>query len=374
MHGRYGYNNIYVPLTAFFSPPTQAHCPPKQLQDNFVDIRSVRPEAGSLQQLLHAASQFETGRGPCVSCKHVGVTEEVAFTHDAYCLAVHLQRFRGGLAKDRAVVTFEEQLQLGPPGNDYRLKAIVVHSGADIPTAGKFFTFIRVRSSWWKCDGQRTQKVDLAAVLQEEAYILFYTRRPEAQEGEAEAGEGVPKKTPKRGRGPTVPRAAGSGTPGGGLDDDSDAEAGSHGGAASSDGGAASSHGRAASSHGGAASSHGEAASSHGGAANSHGAASSSGGIGAASFGVRGAVSGGGVPPPPTARKYNTACVACAANGEQRMVGTGPAARRDHSKKHADAGHTAMFDQAIRDEKEKEEKKRKREGKKGEGDGRKKKK
>jgi ubiquitin carboxyl-terminal hydrolase 36/42 len=105
-------------------------------------------------------------------------------------LSIHLKRFQylvfGG-SKINKPIAFAERLDMAPflsfpkeavrsGGAVYRLFAVLVHAGQSTD-CGHYFSFVRApNDAWFRCDDESVSRVPLAKVLEQQAYILYYTR------------------------------------------------------------------------------------------------------------------------------------------------------------------------------------------------------
>ena len=120
----------------------------------------------------------------CSKCKvPVAASKGFSILIPPNVLTVHLKRFnfRGG--KVDRMVDFAEELDisafLSRPGQRvvYRLTSVLVHAGAS-SNSGHYFAFVRVGRDWFRMDDASVRPVPFATVLQQRAYLLFYTKDP----------------------------------------------------------------------------------------------------------------------------------------------------------------------------------------------------
>lgn len=77
---------------------------------------------------------------------------------------------------DNILILFTS-LQQGPPIT-YKLNAVLVHLGST-SNSGHYYCYIKSSNGlWYLMDDDRVIQVNLNQVLDQQAYILFYVRRP----------------------------------------------------------------------------------------------------------------------------------------------------------------------------------------------------
>ena len=140
----------------------------------------------------------------CGKCaKRVRARKHMSVHRAPPVLSIHLKRFQylvfGG-SKINKPIAFAERLDMAPflsfpkeavrsGGAVYRLFAVLVHAGQSTD-CGHYFSFVRApNDAWFRCDDESVTRVPLAKVLEQQAYILYYTR-------EGGAVGSAPKQTP----------------------------------------------------------------------------------------------------------------------------------------------------------------------------------
>eukprot|EP00439_Symbiodinium_sp_Y106_P011369 s7656_g1.t1 len=156
----------------------------------------------------------------CETCSEVvRARKQITIYSAPTFLVLQLKRFRyGERGKVTKPVTFPSELNLRPylcagaPGAErpllYELRAVIVHlDKAGYSHFGHYIAFVRCAgdrkgtSRWFVVDDSNVREVEEAEVLQQQAYLLFYTRLGSAgveatkrSPGAAEGGEVLPSK------------------------------------------------------------------------------------------------------------------------------------------------------------------------------------
>lgn len=160
--------------------------------DFFMDFILDISNAKSLEDALRKFTQSEIleheNAYKCSQCRRK-VTARKKFTvYKAPNVATfQLKRFDsdrifGG--KISKYISYPDELDLRPYMSDtsklpikYQLAAVLVHSGSS-SNSGHYFCFIKNSNNfWYKMDDSHVTLVNQAAVLQQQAYVLFYTRK-----------------------------------------------------------------------------------------------------------------------------------------------------------------------------------------------------
>lgn len=146
----------------------------------------------------------------CSGCKKkVNANKRLTIRRAPNVLTLHLKRFDWRGKKTQGFVSFPEVLSLGPlmpgrpdsPAPRYRLSSVLVHSGT--AGGGHYFSFVHGSDGrWYMKDDERSYQVPADRVMRQQAYILLYTRLPEATT--------APPKAPSE---PMSPKQAGSASP-----------------------------------------------------------------------------------------------------------------------------------------------------------------
>ena len=126
----------------------------------------------------------------CEKCKQkVDATRRVTFQRLPKILVLHLKRFNyNGLnMKLSKHLNFPDKLELNSflsesvckSGAQYSLYAVLVHSGFS-SHSGHYYCFVKSPSGvWYKCNDSHVSKCSLNLALQSEAYMLFYSQKPQ---------------------------------------------------------------------------------------------------------------------------------------------------------------------------------------------------
>ncbi|CAM9747868.1 unnamed protein product, partial [Phaeothamnion confervicola] len=142
---------------------------------------------GSLQAALSRFTATETldaaNRWRCGGCrKMVRAHKQLTVFRAPNVLVIHFKRFAFGRGSGKIgrAVQFPEEFLLDVSGPErrvlYRLTGVVVHVGGSM-TFGHYYGFVRAPTgTWHHMDDSSTRQVGLQTVLQQPAYLLFYTR------------------------------------------------------------------------------------------------------------------------------------------------------------------------------------------------------
>jgi hypothetical protein len=179
----------------------------REIENAQADGSSFRSRSFQPFTMMHVPVECNTLRG-CLKASCVGTSidgystprkgsVEVAQTTRVHvlppCLIIHLKRFEYDgmrlrkLPKQVAYTSdldmrefmTEEALAAGaaaaPYGYSYQLTGVVVHLGSTL-RSGHYVACVRAANGlWYLCDDEEVRQMPLDAVLQQQAYMLFYT-------------------------------------------------------------------------------------------------------------------------------------------------------------------------------------------------------
>ncbi|KAG9412021.1 Ubiquitin carboxyl-terminal hydrolase 36 [Aphanomyces cochlioides] len=122
----------------------------------------------------------------CGGCSQRTRASKGLNVHDVpNALVLHLKRFDGFYGKLKKHIEFAETLNLNQgkiltkPIADasYSLTAVLVHAGAS-PDCGHYYAFVKSPAgTWHEMNDETVRVVNINTVLQQRAYMLFYTRK-----------------------------------------------------------------------------------------------------------------------------------------------------------------------------------------------------
>lgn len=163
--------------------------------DPFLDLSLEIGGCSSLQRALQAFTAPEMldaqNKYLCERCKRRSCATKRLTIHNApHVLTIQLKRFRANAVRWRDArkitkfVEFPDRLSLKPfmssPSNAhsalYQLYAVLVHQG-ESTRSGHYYCFVRNANNVWYClNDSQVSQVAAARVMQQQAYILFYSR------------------------------------------------------------------------------------------------------------------------------------------------------------------------------------------------------
>lgn len=157
--------------------------------DFMLEVKNVISVEKALERFTRSESLQDDNAYKCPKCKKRTSATKRFSVHQAPNIAtIQLKRFEynrffGG--KITKHISFPEMLDLRPYMSDtkgerimYRLNAVLVHFGSSC-NSGHYYCFVRnSNGSWFLMDDTRVSSVGLNHVLNQNAYILFYVRRP----------------------------------------------------------------------------------------------------------------------------------------------------------------------------------------------------
>jgi ubiquitin C-terminal hydrolase len=165
---------------------------PSLTRDRYMDL-SLDISGSHIETLTDALNEFtktETLTGDNkVHCTKCGTkrtaTKGLRLATAPSILVCHLKRFaydqRGEQVRLRKKVRFGERLEIGdfmskvnkarPP--PYDLVAVLVHQGQSCES-GHYISYVKNNGEWFLCNDSIVKKVDIATVLDQQAYILIY--------------------------------------------------------------------------------------------------------------------------------------------------------------------------------------------------------
>jgi ubiquitin C-terminal hydrolase len=187
---------------------------PSLTRDRYMDL-SLDISGSHIETLTDALNEFTktetlTGENK-VHCQKCGTkrtaTKGLRLATAPSILVCHLKRFaydeRGAQVRLRKKVRFPERLEIGdfmsrvnkarPP--PYDLVAVLVHQGQSCDS-GHYISYVKNNGEWFLCNDSVVRKVDIATVLDQQAYILMY----EVAEMREKSGFPSPVSRPLRGR------------------------------------------------------------------------------------------------------------------------------------------------------------------------------
>ncbi|KAI4321109.1 hypothetical protein MLD38_034529 [Melastoma candidum] len=160
----------------------------ERMMDLTVEIEG---DIGTLEEALHRFTESETLDGDnkyqCSSCKsYEKARKKLTVLEAPNILTISLKRFQTGrYGKINKRIRFPEILNLAPymSGTSdnlsvYRLYGVVVHLDVMNATfSGHYICYVKnPQNKWFKIDDSTVTPVELATVLQVEAYMLLYAR------------------------------------------------------------------------------------------------------------------------------------------------------------------------------------------------------
>eukprot|EP00898_Chlorokybus_atmophyticus_P001530 jgi/Chlat1/2378/Chrsp17S02645 len=157
--------------------------------DPFLDLSLEIAKVDSLVKALQKFTSPETldgsNRYKCLRCqKPVRAVKRFSVDCAPNILTIQFKRFDPAGGKMDRHVAFGERLNIRPymrtsQGGplEYELYAVLVHAGRSTHS-GHYYCFAKSPSGmWYSMDDSRVSLVSQSTVLQQRAYILFYTRR-----------------------------------------------------------------------------------------------------------------------------------------------------------------------------------------------------
>jgi len=153
--------------------------------DVSLDLEGVNTITKALKNFITPERLFGRNRYFCSQCKQKKDASKVfQFRRIPNVFIFHLKRFRF-TRKETKFVSYDETLDFSSfmPMKDitddnslhYRLCAVVVHEGFSIH-GGHYYAFVRNSNGiWYLKDDECTRQVGIQTVLQQRAYLLFYS-------------------------------------------------------------------------------------------------------------------------------------------------------------------------------------------------------
>ncbi|KAK2876597.1 hypothetical protein Q8A67_020693 [Cirrhinus molitorella] len=171
----------------------------KEVSDTFDPYLDISLEIKTAQTLSKAFEQFVKAEQldgdnayKCSKCKKmVTATKRFTIHRSSNVLTISLKRFTnfngGKITKD---VRYTEYLDLRPSMSQshgdpqiYALYAVLVHSGFSCH-AGHYYCYIKASNGqWYQMNDSSVSLSDIRTVLNQQAYLLFYIRSPDAKNG-----------------------------------------------------------------------------------------------------------------------------------------------------------------------------------------------
>ena len=129
----------------------------------------------------------------CPSCKCcTKASKRLTIHRPPNVLVVHLKRFEhgggggGGGEKIMRMVTYEKELDLRPYMSEkeggvgevgYELYAVLVHQGSTM-MSGHYYSYVKAANGrWYQMNDEMVREADVREVLQQKAYMLFYSKK-----------------------------------------------------------------------------------------------------------------------------------------------------------------------------------------------------
>ncbi|KAM5153100.1 ubiquitin carboxyl-terminal hydrolase 42 isoform 2-T3 [Mantella aurantiaca] len=164
----------------------------KSVSDKYEDYLDLALEIKSTHSISHALEEFvkvEQLEGDnaykCSKCNQlVSASKTLSLHRTSNVLTLSLKRFAsfsgGKLSKD---IKYAEYIDISPytsyPNGQphmYKLYAVLVHSGTSCHT-GHYYSYIKASNDqWYVMNDSIVSRADIKAVLNQQAYLLFYVR------------------------------------------------------------------------------------------------------------------------------------------------------------------------------------------------------
>jgi ubiquitin C-terminal hydrolase len=147
----------------------------------------------NLEEALRRFQATETldkaNRWKCHGCKKLVCAQKHLTIHTSpRVLVLQLKRFAYGrhAGKIKRFLPYPEVLHLGTTGEErrtkYHLTGVLVHQGGSM-TFGHYFSFVRAANGMWhRMDDEGVQSARIDTVLNQIAYVLFYSKVPDHSE------------------------------------------------------------------------------------------------------------------------------------------------------------------------------------------------
>ncbi|KAF9105383.1 hypothetical protein BGX29_000082 [Mortierella sp. GBA35] len=153
--------------------------------DVSLDIKGLESVRGAFHEFIKPEILRKDNQYKCEKCKVLVDAKKQMTIYDApEVLCVHLKRFTYTGQKINRHVRFETSLNLNPfmsnnkdhPDLTYSLYAVLVHDGGSCHV-GHYYCYVKGSNGVWNCmNDSGVEQVRLQTVLEEKAYMLFYTR------------------------------------------------------------------------------------------------------------------------------------------------------------------------------------------------------
>ena len=163
--------------------------------DPFLDLSLDMKGCPSLEKILERFCRVEEldkdNQYRCERCKKLSRAHKQFTIFKAPSVAVlHLKRFDFMGRKVGKFLPFPETLTLNPFMSrrsekdsevfKYQLYGVLVHAGGSV-SSGHYYCYVKSPAGvWYEMNDESVQQVSLKVVLQQQAYILFYSRVPSA--------------------------------------------------------------------------------------------------------------------------------------------------------------------------------------------------
>lgn len=155
--------------------------------DISLEIKNCDSLQKALKHFTTAEKLHSSNKYKCDSCKsYVEAYKQMLFERLAPILTVHLKRFTA-THKIGSFIAFPEQLDMTPFCTDtlkrqsqdsilYDLYAVLVHQGSSC-VSGHYYAFVKgTNGFWYSMNDSCVSQVSLKTVLNQNAYILFYSK------------------------------------------------------------------------------------------------------------------------------------------------------------------------------------------------------
>ncbi|KAJ8038123.1 Ubiquitin carboxyl-terminal hydrolase 36 [Holothuria leucospilota] len=189
---------------------TCSHC--QGISDTFdpfldigLDIKHVPSVNKALDRLIRPEILDGDNKYKCARCKRqVNAQKKFNIHRSSNVLTLCLKKFdfqRYGSGKLHKDISYPEVLNIRPYMSDvkgppviYNLYAVLTHQGASC-NSGHYFCFVRAPNKMWYCmNDAHVSQASVNRVLNQDAYLLFYIRKPKDASQNLKHG---PKESPK---------------------------------------------------------------------------------------------------------------------------------------------------------------------------------
>ncbi|KAG0232197.1 hypothetical protein BGW42_008321 [Actinomortierella wolfii] len=169
--------------------------------DISLDIKGADNVAKAFRDFIKPEILNKSNQYKCDKCKMlVDARKQMTIYEAPKILSVHLKRFTFTGQKINRHVAFDTKLDLNPvmstnkthPDLKYSLYAVLVHAGGSCHS-GHYYCFVKSSNGiWYSMNDSHVSVVSLQTVLNQSAYMLFYTQdQPGAKKSAANGVNGV---------------------------------------------------------------------------------------------------------------------------------------------------------------------------------------